>query len=68
MSSAVINLVNAVGGSAFAAVSGFISLNYVVGEAIFSAVSLVASVIISVVVNIAKAVEIILEDLLAFLR
>ena len=31
MSSAVINLVNAVGGPAFAAVSGFISLNYVVG-------------------------------------
>ncbi len=67
MASAV-EAVNAIGTSVFSVVSGFISVNFVVGDAVVRSASFLAGLVASAFVSIARGVEVGLEDLLVFLR
>ena len=66
--SAVVSAVNSLGSAVFGGVSTFLTLNYVVGGAIAHFVLSVASSVGAVAVAAAKAVEVVLEDLLIFCR
>ena len=66
--SAVVSAVNSLGSAVFGGLSTFLTLNYVVGGAIAHFVLSVASSIGSLIVAAAKAVEVMLEDLLVFFR
>jgi len=66
--SAVVSAVNSLGSAVFGSVSTFLTLNYVVGGAIAHIVLSVASSLASLAVAAAKAVEVVLEDLLVFFR
>ena len=66
--SAVVSAVNSVGSALFGAASTFLTLNYVVGGAIAHLCLSVASSVASLAAVTAKAIEIVLEDLLVFFR
>ena len=66
--SALVSAVNSLGSAVFGSVSTFLTLNYVVGGAIAHLVLSVASSLASLAVAAAKAVEVVLEDLLVFFR
>ena len=66
--SAVVSAVNSLGSAVFGGVSTFLTLNYVVGGAIAHSVLSVASSLGALAVAAAKAIEVVLEDLLIFCR